>query len=216
MKCSHLLFCALFLLSPHANAQGDSKFQVLFNGGYSLPQTPDVFKDAWNNGFNVGGGVGYRLGRITVQGLVNYDRFSVSNDGVMSILIDEVGFDPSILGLDINLQGGNISIISATGEVKFSFIEDSGTVSPYVMGGGGLGRVSTDEVTVSLELFGESLQETVESASETKPMATVGGGVDIPIGERAAVFAEGRYQFVFMPDERLEFISIRGGVRIGL
>ena len=83
MKRTVFLLLAVFLLSPHPNAQGESQAQVLFNGGYSLPQTPDVFKDAWNNGFNLGGGAGYRFGRFTVQGLVNYDRFSVNDDGVM-------------------------------------------------------------------------------------------------------------------------------------
>jgi opacity protein-like surface antigen len=216
MKRAVFLLLAALLLSPHAYAQGDSQTQVFFNGGYSIPQKPDVFKDAWNNGFNVGGGVGYRLGRLTFQGLVNYDRFSVNDDGVMNVLTEEIGFDPTMLGLDLNIQGGNVSVLSVTGEVKVSFVADSGAVSPYVIGGGGLGRVSTDDVTVSLELFGERFQETVESESETKPMATVGGGVDIPIGERAAVFAEGRYQWVFTSDESMGFVTIRGGVRIGL
>jgi opacity protein-like surface antigen len=216
MKRAMFLLLAVLILSPHANAQGDSSFQVIFNGGYSLPQKPDVFKDAWNNGYNLGGGVGYRLGRLMFQGLVNYDRFSIDVDGVMNVLTEEIGFDPTMLGLDINIQGGDVSVLSLTGEVKVAFVEGSGPVNPYVIGGGGIGRLSTDDVTVSLELFGERLEETVESESETKPMATLGGGVDIPIGERAAVFAEGRYQWVFTSDESMGFVTIRGGVRVGL
>ena len=217
MKRSVLLCCALLLLSVHANAQEDSNVQILLNGGYSLPQKPDIFKDVWNNGFNVGAGVGYRFsGRFTVQGLVNYDKFSVTDNGIMDILTEEIGFDPSELGLEINLQGGSVSVLSLTGEVKVSFVEDPSKISPYVIGGGGLGRVSTDDVTVALTFLGESLEESIEGESETKAMATVGGGVDIPIGERAAVFVEGRYQFVFMSDERMEFVGIRGGIRIGL
>lgn len=59
------------------------------------------------------------------------------------------------------------------------------------------------------------VEQTVEGESDTKGMATAGGGVDISISERVGVFVEGRYQFVFT-DERTDFASFRGGVRIRL
>lgn len=47
-------------------------------------------------------------------------------------------------------------------------------------------------------------------------MATVFGGVDIRLNDRIGVFIEGRYQLYFTSDERTDFASFRGGVRIGL
>jgi opacity protein-like surface antigen len=217
MNRAVLVSLALVLFSAHANAQEESSFHILFNGGYSLPQKPDIFKDVWNNGFNVGGGVGYRfVSWLTVQGLVNYDRFSIDENGVSNLFEEEFGVGLSGLDLGLDFQGGQISLLSLTGEVKASFVADPSKVSPYVVGGGGVGRLSIDDATVAISFLGERLEETLEGESETKAMATVGGGVDIPIGGRIAVFVEGRYHLVFTSEERTDFAGFRGGVRLGL
>ncbi|MCZ6727618.1 MAG: hypothetical protein O7A98_09745 [Acidobacteria bacterium] len=50
--------------------------------------------------------------------------------------------------------------------------------------------------------------------SETSAMATVGGGLDIPIGERLGAFVEGRYQTNFTEGDSMNFGSFRAGIRI--
>jgi hypothetical protein len=60
------------------------------------------------------------------------------------------------------------------------------------------------------------LEETMEGESETKLMATFGGGVDIPISERIGAFVEARYQINFTSEESTNFAVFRGGVKIGL
>ena len=224
------IFClcsALLLFTRLATGQEESKIHFLLNGGLSLPQNPDVFKDAWSNGFNVGGGVGFSLSRhLTLQGLVNYDRFPLDEQGVLDLIsggtVDDEEtiffFDP-LFGsnsLSIDVQGAEISILSISAELKASFVGDSNKVSPYVIGGSGIARLSGGrDIRVFFVDFTELIAETIPRESEIKGMATVGGGIDIPFGG-VGVFVEGRYQFNFTEDERIDFVSLRGGVRIGL
>jgi opacity protein-like surface antigen len=96
-------------------------------------------------------------------------------------------------------------------------VGDPGKVSPYVIGGGGIAHISAGDTTVSGSFMGVHLaQETIPGESENKPIAVVGAGVDIPLGERVGILVEGRYQLVFTGDERTNFASFRGGLRIGL
>lgn len=234
-----IAFCiALLLFSVPAIAQDDPTIYFLVNGGLSLPQKPQIFKTAWKQGFNVGGGMGYRFARqFSVQALVNYDRFPFSEAGFMDLFTEEVGIDPRDLGLSLDVQGANVTVLSVSGELKASVFGDPDKVSPYVIGGFGIAHLSTSDTTLSLTsldlvlnyydylepsfyynpaLYGIDFTETIEGESETKMMALFGGGVDIPIGERVGLFVEVRYQFNFTEDDRTDFASFHGGVKIGL
>jgi opacity protein-like surface antigen len=218
MKRFVVLSCALFLFSVPASAQEESKFHFLANGGLSLPQSPDAFKDGWSSGFNLGGGVGYRLSRhFTVQALVNYDRFPFDEAGVMDLVIDEVGIDPRDLGISVDIQGADASVLSVSGELKASFIGDPDKISPYVIGGAGIARLSISDTRFTGSVMGvELLDETLEGESETNWMATFGGGVDIPLNQRVSLFFEGRYQLIFPEGDSTGYASFRGGAKIGL
>jgi hypothetical protein len=54
------LLCCVLLFPVFATAQEEPRLQLLLNGGLSFPQNPDLFKDRWSRGFNVGGGISYR------------------------------------------------------------------------------------------------------------------------------------------------------------
>jgi hypothetical protein len=110
MKRGILLCSAVLLFAVSATAQEESALHFLLNGGLSLPQKPDVFKDGWSQGFNVGGGVAYRLSRhFALQALVNYDRFPFDEEGLLRIFTRETGFDPGDVGLSIDVRGAEIS-----------------------------------------------------------------------------------------------------------
>jgi opacity protein-like surface antigen len=152
MRHGVAFFVALLLFSAPAVAQEEFKLHFLANGSLSFPQKPDLFKTAWKPGFNVGGGVGYRFSRhFSVQTLVNYDRFPFDEAGVMDFFEEEFGFDPRHLGISIEVQGANVSVVTVSGELKVSIFGDPDRVSPYVIAGAGVARLSTDEATVSLK-----------------------------------------------------------------
>jgi hypothetical protein len=218
MKQCILLCCAFLVAAVPAVAQEDAKFSVLVDGGLSLPQKPDVFKDVWSQGFNVGGGVGYRFSRhFAFQALVHYDRFSFDEGGFLDLFEQEFGFDPNELGVSVDVQGAETTFLSLSAELKASFVGDSSKVSPYVVGGGGVSQVSIGDTELRGTFMGIDLPvETLEGESETNAMATFGGGVDIPLGGRAGVYVEGRYHIHFTSEETTDFVSFRVGLRFGL
>jgi opacity protein-like surface antigen len=218
MKRGILTCGVLLLLAVTATAQEESKLHFLLNGGLTIPQQPDFFNDGWKQGLNVGGGVGYRLSRhLTVQAMFNYDRFPFDEDGMLDALTAELGLDPRDMGFTFDITGADMSVVSVSGELKASFVGDPSKISPYVIGGGGIAHLSMSSVTMTGSFLGMQLaEETMEGESETALMATVGGGVDIPISERLGVFVEARYQFNFTSEELTNFAGVRGGVKIGL
>ena len=131
MKRGILVCGAVLLLAVPAAAQEESKLHFLVNGGLSMPQKPDVFKDAWSEGFNVGAGVGYRLSRhLTIQGMVNYDRFPFDEQALLDMAEEELGIDPGEFGISIDVTGAEASALSVSGELKVAFVGDPSKVSP--------------------------------------------------------------------------------------
>ena len=201
------------MFSVHGTAQEESRLRVVLCGGLSLPHAPEVFKKGSSNGFNMGGGINYRVKRqIAFQALVNYDRFPLDEEGVLDQTAEEFG---SVLS-SLSIQGADASFLSVSGEFIFSFIGLPNTATPYAIAGMGMARISVSDVTISGSFLGADFTETTEGISETNPLAFFGAGVYIPLDERIGVLVEGRYQFIFREDERTNFVSLRGGVRIGL
>lgn len=211
MKTVFTLTALLLLFSVPTMAQEDSKFYYLVSGGISQPEAPDVFKDGWKDGTSIGGGVGYRFSpHLSVQALLNYDRFELDGNR----LLDGAGLDPIPDFIDISINGGDTSILSLSGELKASLREDSDRVSPYVTIGGGVADVQVSDVRISTSFLGIELEETVAGMSETAVVATVGLGLDMPLGNRLGAFVEGRYQTNMTDDDTTDFGSFRAGIRI--
>jgi opacity protein-like surface antigen len=191
--------------------------QLLGGGGLAVPVAPKELTDGWKEGYDIAGGVGVRLtNHVSIRGLIGYDRFRFDDVGVMSLLRDELGFHPADVGASVDFAGGDTTFLSISGEVKFSFVGDTSRFSPYVFGGGGATRVEIDDLRVTLDApFVGPIEDTIEGTNDTKGMATVGGGVDIPASESFAIFVEGRYQLTFLDEERGGNAVIRAGVQLG-
>lgn len=201
----------LLLLSIPSMAQEDSKLHFLVNAGLSTPDAPDAFKSGWKDGTGIGGGVGYRFSpRLSVQGLVNYDRFGLDSQKILAEL--DLGSLPP--GVDVNVSGADTSVLSLSAELKASLRAGPNRASPYVTVGGGVADVQVSDTTISASFLGIEFTETLPGRSETVAMATVAGGVDIPISDRYGAFVEGRYQTNFTEGDSLDFSGFRAGLRI--
>jgi hypothetical protein len=210
---SLLLFC-----SP-AFALEQPKLNLLLNSGVVVPTAPETFNEAWRKGVNLGGGVGYRwTSHFSLYARFNYDQFPLNEQGLFDLASKEVGYDPRSFGLSPNIQGGDGSILSVSGELKVSFFGDSGKISPYVIGGLGVAHYVTDDATFSVSFLGFDLilETIVGGESETAASAIFGGGVDVPLNGRFGIFVEGRYQVGFTEDEATNHGTIGAGLRIGL
>jgi hypothetical protein len=110
-----------------------------------------------------------------------------------------------------------LSTLSFTGEVKISLAGNPKDVVPYAIAGGGVTRMSQAASTMSISYLGQPFdRETSPAELTTKTTTTVGVGVDVPVRRRVRVFVEARYRMIFRHGERLEYLGLRAGARIGL
>jgi opacity protein-like surface antigen len=170
-------------------------------------------------------GAGFPItSKLTLQGTVAYDRFSYDKSKVSS-----------------DWRGGDAEILSFSGEVKFRFVKDFDRVSPYLVGGAGVARVSTKELTLSLSSPNDLFTDPryfdprfygffLEGFTETAAMTAFGGGVDVPFTDLMQFFLEARYQISFTSGEILDELAppalafpestahwtVRGGIQFSL
>jgi opacity protein-like surface antigen len=209
-------------IAAAAAARAERRVIIFAGGGIAVPGSPDAFREKWKEGFDVTLGVGFPLAsKLSLQGAVAYDQFS---------------FDKSLLSGE--WTGGESELLSFSGEVRFRFVEDSGRLSPYLVGGAGVVHVWTMDLTQSFsptspdDLVGgpayfdpQFYGVPIDGFTETAAMTTFGGGVDIPLTESTQFFVEARYQISFTSDEieavlafreSTEHWTVRGGLRFAL
>jgi hypothetical protein len=151
-------------------AKGDVYFRL--GAGVSMPQSD--FKDSYNNGFNVTGSAGWHKWNSPI-GLrldVGYDRFGVKGGG-----------------------SDNANIWSGLGEVTLK-IPQVLAVSPYLVAGGGVYRLSTSYAG---------------SSSSTKGGWNAGGGITFGVG-MAKLFIEGRYNNVSTELVKTKYVPVILGI----
>jgi hypothetical protein len=151
-------------------AKGDVYFRL--GAGVSLPQSD--FKNGVNNGFNVTGSAGWHKWNSPI-GLrldVGFDRFGVKGGG-----------------------SSNANIWSGLGEVTLK-IPQVLAVSPYLVAGGGVYRLSTSDPS---------------SKSSTKGGWDAGGGITFGVG-MAKLFIEGRYNNVSTEFVKTKYVPVILGI----
>ena len=150
-------------------AKGNVYFRL--GAGVSLPQAD--FADDFKNGFNVTGSAGWHKWNSPL-GLrldVGYDRFSLKG------------------------ASENASILSGVGDVTLK-IPQVLAVSPYLVAGGGIYRLSSSGAG---------------STSNTKGGWNAGAGLTFGVG-MAKLFIEGRYTNVSTEDVATKFIPVILGI----
>jgi opacity protein-like surface antigen len=141
---------------------------------------------------------------------------------------------PSGLGANAQLMAGFLSqaqsnvtfrvkqpVAFGLAGVRYGFPLPAGRLEPYVLGGGGVARVTRDvsfavagtDVTSKLQQLGVTLGTDL-SGSETRPMLTIGGGVMCPAWQHVIIDLQYRYGRVFASDQG--FTINRAGVGIGV
>jgi opacity protein-like surface antigen len=91
-------------------------------------------------------------------------------------------------------------------EMRYEFPMTNSSLSPYLLGGLGMGNVKIGD----LDIPGYG---TVPGASETKIAFNFGAGFGIKAGEAMSIFVEGRFLSVLTEGESMSFIPLTAGIR---
>ncbi len=177
MKKYSLCLIILLLSSGTVLGQGSPKpFNLYLQGGASVPQ--DDFKDMYNYGYHLGGGLGFSLiPRVELVGRGSYHKFSLES---LERVVENQG--------SISVSGGDLTMIMYGAELKLNL--GVLTTNPYVLGGYGWAKFDFEDVTTNI--FG--IEETYIIQSHTENYMVIGGGLEF-----TRTFIEGRY-YTFMED----------------
>jgi hypothetical protein len=198
---------ALALTAGMAAAQETSKFAFQFGGGFTEPraQTGRYVDTGWN----LRGGAG-----------VNFNSWA----GVLvSVGYNSFGINQTTLNNE-SMPGGDIHVFSATLDPVFHLIPHQ-HADVYVTGGGGLYRrtLQFTQPTTLIEpafnpFFGffpvaVNATQILSSYTVNKPGFNVGAGVAFGTKWHAKVFAEARYNRMFLGNAHMDFLPVTFGVR---
>jgi len=201
MKRARMVIFLLLGMIVNVFAQKTSKFEVYGSAGISFPIGPENFSKYWKIGFNVGAGVGYRYPLtpgVTLITDFGFNRFSLDRN---KMLQDMGWVDPGT-----SISGGDIAIITFSGNLKAIVPTSYNKVTPYLCGGAGLFIFSVNDIV--------SNDGEIEGKGYSKALFSIllGGGTDIAIGERTDLFIEGKY-VGFTGYENKQILPIKIGIK---
>jgi hypothetical protein len=199
---------AVVLGSNWLHAQETPRFAFDVGGGFTQPVGNT--ERHLDNGWNLTGGVGMNFSKYFGAMIdVGYNRF-----GINGATLNSAGF-----------PDGNVSVFSATFD-PVVHLNASSHVDVYLIGGGGLYRTSqqfTQPTVVGITTFdpffgfnqvGVPTTQILSSYSVNKPGVDVGAGFAIGTKWHGKVFAEARYNRIFMSDSRHEdYVPVSFGFR---
>lgn len=208
MKTFTLSLCAGFLLAVSLNAQEVPRFTASIGGGFTEPLgTTGTNLDT---GWNIAGGAGINFNSVLSAKIdVGYNDF-----GINSATLNAFG-----------VPGGAMHIFSATLDPVIH-LNHGGPVDVYLTGGGGWYR-RYQEFTAPTTAFGTGFDpffgfysyavpanQVLASYSVNKP--GVDGGIGVAFGTpyRVKVFAEARYNRIFMSNGyHTDFLPVTFGFK---
>ena len=203
-----MLAGAVFLGSTCMHAQETPRFAFDVGGGFTQPIGNT--QRHLDNGWNLTGGAGVNFSKYFGTMIdVGYNRF-----GINGATLNRAGF-----------PDGDVSVFSATLD-PIIHLNASSHVDMYVMGGGGLYH-TTQEFTqpsiASLTAFDPFFgfysvvvptTQILSSYSVNKPGVNIGAGFAIGTKWHGKLFAEARYNRIFMGNDRhADYIPVSFGFR---
>jgi hypothetical protein len=191
-----------------ANAQETQKFTFDIGAGFTTPV--GLTGTALDNGWNIGGGVGY--------------NFSSYLGAKLDLGYSSMGVNSSTLS-NIGVPGGGIHIFSATVD-PVVHLTPKHRMDLYLTGGGGMFRVNQEftQPTVAVTnvfnpFFGLypvafGANEILSSYSVVKPGFDVGGGVAFgAFGGHGKFFAETKWDHIYMTNSHIDYLPVSFGFR---
>ncbi len=177
----------VLLLALTALGAEEKKTSFYLGGGISQPS--GTLNDVYKMGYHAVGGVGITVAPGLQFGpAFHFHTFSL---------------DAGASGI----TGGKFTAIVITGEIRYAFPMTNSSLSPYLVGGLGMGTAKIAE-TENVPIWGS-----LPSVSETKMAFDVGAGMGFKAGAAMSIFIEARYQSILTEGESMSFLPITAGLR---
>jgi hypothetical protein len=187
------------LFTGIVSAQETSHLAFDIGGGFT--QTVGSTGRYLDNGWNVGGGVGW--------------NFSPWVGAMLQTNYNSLGINSTTLA-NIGVPGGSVHVFSATID-PIVHLHPRGHWDAYIVGGGGFYHMYQDETAPGLGVgyFGYyPTQVVVGSYSVNKPGANIGAGVAFGTKWHAKLYAEARWNHIFGDyNTRTDYVPVTFGVR---
>jgi hypothetical protein len=200
MKTFITTSCFALFLAVTVNAQETQHIAFDIGGGFT--QSVGNTGRYLDNGWNVGGGIGW--------------NFSPYFGAMLQTNYNSLGYNSTTLA-NIGVPGGGVDVFSATID-PIVHLHPKGHWDAYIVGGGGLYHEYENLTAPTLipGFFGfYPGQVILSSYSVNKPGANIGAGVAFGTKWHAKLYAEARWNHVFgaYGGPRMDYIPVTFGVR---
>ena len=209
-----ILFVLLFIFQNAFSQVGKRRNQIELYAGLGLPLAPDAFKDYYKTGISLHGQyVLFPTPKLGISFGVGYEIFTVDNDAIKN---DFLG---SFTNFDISVEG-NANVTEISVGIRPYLSSPESNVQFFLFGMGTYNFLKTD---IKIKYSGmeydyiSGTYYTVEGEEDFKNDddkfgASIGAGIETPMGESMNLIFQGLYRFIFTEDETTSFLGITAGV----
>jgi hypothetical protein len=209
----YLTVIVVLLMAAPAFAQlpAGPSVRVGAHGNFSLSNFPSpeiqgatALKDAYGTGWGGGVHLDARFAGFGVRFQGDYIRYSADVDKFREAYASVFGAAVS----QINIDGGDLRIITASANLRMDLFPVIPVVSPYLTGGAGLAWLDLDEARTSIAGVPGN---TFPAASQSgRTLLNLGAGVEVTLG--LSFFVEGRYVWLMTEGETSTYVPISAGI----
>lgn len=201
------LLTVLVLLPASGAAQYKGEWNAFISLGPSIPLEPNEFRQYWNTGFNVGGGVGFGVSTV-LRALISVRYHDHKLDGVNleDAVIRSGNFDVEAVG-----EGGRLSNFTFQGHLKYVPWPSDNALQPYFIVGAGYMHQEIRE----LDYVANGQQRTWRGRTENAMVGTISLGAEIPVWENASLFGELGWASA-NTERQMQFLPYHFGIMVKL
>ncbi|MEE8578282.1 MAG: outer membrane beta-barrel protein [candidate division Zixibacteria bacterium] len=193
-----LTIVCVFALCSGADAV-PSPFSFYAGGLFSMPSSPDGFKDTYNTGYHGFAGAGYSfMPNFQVVGKLEYNTFSYDWD------------NNAITGLSDGFSQ-NSWLFGADG--RFSLGVPAAPMKPFFFAGLGMASTKWSEVSGTDVALATSTNTVLDALSSTNMYWNIGAGAEFKAGPTFSLFAQARYVKITSDGDGASYIPISLGLK---
>jgi opacity protein-like surface antigen len=196
MKKSLVALVIVTALAAGVAAQVSPPVSIYAGGLMSFPNAPDNFKSNYKNGFHGMLGLGMKaMPFMQFVGKAEYHRFAYDLSSFSS------------------LSKGAQSVWMFGGDLRIAMNVPSLPIKPYIIGGGGLARVSFTPFEGTNLSLATALNDALP-ANQTKAYYNIGGGLEFKFAPMVNFFLQVRYVSIATDDNATSFVPLTLGLKI--